>query len=205
MTDLQWWTGKLPISMDTANVVASRIATLEATLSKNTTVLSSMTYADKALWIVFKTTMVSQYSVNKCAQIYSQTRMAWQTCCAYDSVGATSFSFCAASTLLSIPIPSRAPARGIDFGYDPAIVAALPTSVRQAENTQGKNSANSLGNRIQHQLLINTIPVYSVNLFSGAPAGRCTSSQLQYACFSMCCDSVYARVRLPTACCVLKP
>jgi hypothetical protein len=191
--------------VDAANVAASRIATLEAILSKNTTNLSSMTYADKALWLVFKTTMVSQYSVNKCAQIYSQTRMAWQTCCAYDSVGTTSFSFCAASTLLNIPIPSRAPVRGIDFGYDPATVAALPASVRLGESTQGKNSANGLENRSQHQLVINSIPVYSINLFSGSPTGQCTSSQLQYACFSMCCDSVYARVRLPTASCVLKP
>jgi hypothetical protein len=189
-------TGRLPQSKESAMTTASRIASLEAALSKNQSNLVSMTSANKVIWEGFKTAMVSQYEMDKCAQVYSNATKAWQTCCAYDILGSTSFSFCAASELLGLSSPGHDAVRGIDYGFDSSVVPALPVTARNVRNdVRDVLSEDDIASQADHQLIINTIPVYTINLFSGSAAGQCTPAQLQYACFSMCCDSAYATVR----------
>jgi hypothetical protein len=201
LSDLKTTTGRLASSTDVAVTLANQIATLEATISKNQTYLASMSFSDKLLWSTFKMAMGLQYNTDKCAQVYLKARDVWQTCCAYDSLGGTSFSFCAATALLGLATPDHKPAKGIDYEYDPATVVALPVSIRDAKRkTQEISIGNDLGSRVLRELAKSSVPVYTVNLFPDAPAGRCTSAQLQYACFSMCCDSIYATVRILTTC-----
>jgi hypothetical protein len=196
MNGIHSLTGRLPQSKESAMTMANRIAALEATLSKNQSFLVSMTSSNKVVWEGFKTAMVSQYEMDKCAQVYSNATKAWQTCCAYDILGNTSFSFCAASDLLGLSSPGHDAVRGVDYGFDASIVPVLPVTTRNVRNNVGDMLfEDDMASHVQHQLIINTIPVYTINLFSGSAAGQCTPAQLQYACFSMCCDSAYATVR----------
>jgi hypothetical protein len=184
------------VKLETAKATVSRIASLASTIRSKPAALSSMSLSDQAIWSRFVRGMVSQYKVDKCAQIYSSPLAAWHTCCPYDRVEGTSFSFCTATASLGIATPGM---RQIDIGDATTITAKVPAVSRQAD-TDARNvlSAEDTAGHVQHQAT-NPVPVFSIDLSprTGPPKGStCNSGNLQAACYSFCCLAQYATVSL---------
>jgi hypothetical protein len=164
------------VKLETAKAAVSRIASLASAIRSRPAALSSMSLSDQAIWSRFVRGMVSQYNVDKCAQIYSSPHAAWHTCCPYDKVEGTAFSFCTATASLGIATPGM---RQIDIG--------------------DASSAGDIAGHVQHQAT-NPVPVFSIDLTprTGPPKGSiCNSANLQAACYSFCCLAQYATVSLP--------
>jgi hypothetical protein len=177
---------------------ARRISLLEKILRNKASALDSMGARDSALWISFKTLMRVQYDDDKCVQVFLNSHSKWQTCCYLYRSANTSFSFCAASSLLDVKPPGRLPMTGVDYSYDSKIRLDRPgNDAKAGKKSRGRFLPDSLKNTALRQVarsgLIET-PVYRVDLFDGAPAGKCSPAELEYACFSMCCDSAYSTV-----------
>jgi hypothetical protein len=192
------WTAPLDTTKPVAILAARRISYLEKTLRINATALDLMVAKDRAMWLNFTTLMREQYNDDKCAQVYLNAHSKWQTCCYLYRADSTSFSFCAASWLLGVRSPGRLPMRGIDYWYNATISSGWSFKApKLGKKERGKTFVDRMKHLVGRQaargVLIET-PVYKVDLFDGAPAGKCSRAELEYACFSMCCDSAYSTV-----------